>query len=173
MQIYNIQNKIICPQISCIFFIIFHFISIFYFYNLHIYFVYYFVSYIFFDIIISFSIIKGINSKKFNYYSNGELISIIINTISSFIKLLFLFLIIFIRISFNGREDDTKYNKSEKYISFHLIIVIIIIYLCVDWILTLILFFYHNKVNNYCSNNIQAVILNNPLIQARFSKFKL
>ena len=165
MQISTIQNpnNFICPKFSCILIIIFHFASMIIFYNVHFYVVLYFLIYFCFDIIICIFVFKGINSKSYNDYLNALKLSLVINSISSFIKVFILGLSFLISISFTEYDDDDIKYKSKNNSELLLLTIISIIYFCVEWMLTFILYFYNDKIKNICPLNIQTQFLTNSI----------
>ena len=165
MQISTIQNpnNFICPKFTSLLIIIFHFISMIICYYVA-YVVLYFLIYLCFDIIICILVFKGINSKSYNDYLNALKLSLIINIISSFIKGFILFLGFILSIGFTEDYDDDDSYSDEKYFSLFIYFTIIIIYFSVEWLLTFILYFYKNKIKNFCSLNIQTQFLTNSIL---------
>ena len=149
---YNnqMEEKINCPQITCIVFLVLSILLFLYILISSYDFLtklYFFIHIILYSLILFF-IHKGIADKKYSFYLTGLIISIVFNVI---ITIIYLFGIIAIGI---GEEE----NQSLKAI----IIIILCSFILICWILTIVLFYYKKKVTHLC----EAPPLISPSINA-------
>ena len=154
MQDIN-QNKIniICPQVTCIILICLFLSSCF----INIYYAGVYSLVIIYHIIIYYLINEGIKKKDYSSYNKGMVLSMIYSIIATFSKIgIFIYLIILVAIDFD--DDSLTLTFAVFLMSF------IFFSIFLDWLLTIVLFNYNQRIKNLCTNNnINNMILIDPL----------
>ena len=132
----------------------------------------FFAIYVFLYSLIYINIKNGINSKNYGSYSCGLVISLILSIISSGFKLAYIIVIGFSLYDDKDDKDDSDDEANLDGVAI-IFIIILIIFIILDWLLTIILNRYKNKVKNLCSNNnIQTTNLNDPIIQVNYENIQ-
>ena len=149
MQIYNQNNeKIICPQLTCIFLIFFYIIILIESYNDSIYIFYISLLIIFIYATIYYIINKGIKYKNYNKYIYGLFISVIYSIVSTLLKISFFIILAILENSTEDNNNNDIYEEpSESEDLFLYFIFFVFINIFLDWILTYILICYKKKSN--------------------------
>ena len=115
MQIYNQNNeKIICPQLTCIFLIFFYIIILIESYNDSIYIFYISLLIIFIYATIYYIINKGIKYKNYNKYIYGLFISVIYSIVSTLLKISFFIILGILENSTEDNNNDIYEEPSES-----------------------------------------------------------
>lgn len=100
--------------------------------------------------LIYFFTLKGIKQKLFYLYKRALIISFILSIVSTIGRIIAIIVV-------SSIDTDTKAERRAKKI----VMGIMIAGFFFDWILTVVLFFYKNKVKNYCET---SPTLANPTI---------
>ena len=124
------------------------------------------VGIIIYHIFIYYNINKGIKQKNYSKYNKGLILSLIYSIIATFSKIIFFF-IFFSSFSFYDDSDDDNLEKgsSSSVSLLGLIVLLIFFYIFFDWLLTIIILCYNQKIKNLCSNNINNMLLTTPVNQ--------